>query len=74
MAWAFVLSRLAAVKSQLKTLPPACHELFRSLPPQGDRFHVIDADSVHRAMAKRYLEPELGLFPLMLTRCFPQKA
>jgi nuclear pore complex protein Nup188 len=67
MAWAFVLSRLVAVKSQLKTLPPAYHEFFRSLPPQGDRSYVIDADSVHRAMAKRCLEPEVGLFPLMLT-------
>lgn len=65
LAWAFVLHRLAAVKAQTKEVPVAYQEFFRALPPKADRSYALDADSVHRVMARRCLEPEVGLFELL---------
>lgn len=65
LAWAFVLQRLTAVKAQTKDVPVAYQAFFRTLPPKADRSYAIDADSVHRFMARRCLEPEAALFGLM---------
>lgn len=67
LAWAFVLHRLSVVKAQSKEIPAAYQDFFRSLPPKMERSYAIDADSVHRVMAKRCLDAEAGLFQLMYT-------
>ncbi|KAH9833832.1 nucleoporin subcomplex protein binding to Pom34-domain-containing protein [Rhodofomes roseus] len=66
MAWAFVLSRLSKAASETKELPPSYQPFFDSLLPQQGKSYSKDREPTHNLMAKTCLDPDAGLFKLML--------
>ncbi|OCH94502.1 hypothetical protein OBBRIDRAFT_123418 [Obba rivulosa] len=67
VAWAYVLSRLAQVIGQMKEVPESYAKFFESLLPQLDRSYSKDREATHILMAKTALDPDVGLFNLILT-------
>lgn len=67
IAWAFVLSRLVEVCTNLKELPTAYRNFFETIVPPMDRSYSRGREPTHVLMSRAALSPEAGLFPLMLT-------
>lgn len=67
LAWAFVLSRLAQIASELKEIPKQYSKFFENLISPADRSYQKDSQPVHTLMAHTCLQPDVGLFNLLLT-------
>ncbi|THH29876.1 hypothetical protein EUX98_g4309 [Antrodiella citrinella] len=67
LAWAFVLSRLAQTASELKEIPRSYSQFFERLVSPVDRAYQKDKQPVHVLMAHTCLQPEVGLFGLLMT-------
>ncbi|KAI0782601.1 hypothetical protein C8Q75DRAFT_811686 [Abortiporus biennis] len=67
LAWAFVLSRLVTVCGESKEIPPAYSSLVQKLVPQLDRSYAKEREPTHILMARSCLDPDVGLFKLLLT-------
>jgi len=65
LAWAFVLSRLALAAADLKEIPDSFHSFFDSLSPNNSA-HSKNREPVHVLMSRMCLEPEVGLFRVIL--------
>lgn len=66
IAWSFVLSRIAKAASETRDLPPTYARFFESLSVQMGRSYSKDKEPIHVLMARTCLQPEAGLFQLML--------
>ncbi|CAL1699999.1 unnamed protein product [Somion occarium] len=53
--------------SEAKELPQAYNKFISSIVPQMDRSYAKDREPVHVLMTKTCLDPDAGLFPLLLT-------
>ncbi|KAH8096603.1 hypothetical protein BXZ70DRAFT_991345 [Cristinia sonorae] len=67
LAWAFVLSRLVQTASDLKEIPKSYSRFFDNLISPSDRAYQKDSQPVHVLMAHTCLQPDVGLFNLLLT-------
>lgn len=67
LAWAFVLSRLAAKAIELKEIPDSYRPFFESLLPSLNRAESKDREPTHVLMARACLQPEVGFFQLLAT-------
>lgn len=67
IAWAFVLSRLVDVCTNLKELPTPYSNFFETVVPPLDRSYARGRDPAHILMSRAAFSPEAGLFRLMLT-------
>ena len=65
-AWAFVLLRLVQGTAELKSIPDNYASFFNSLS-SGPNAYSKDRDPLHHMMAKLCLQPDVGLFKLILT-------
>ncbi|KAJ7242566.1 hypothetical protein B0H12DRAFT_1211807 [Mycena haematopus] len=66
MAWASVLSRLAAAVAELEEIPDNYRPFFESILPHLQRAYSKDREPVHIVMTRACLAPNAGLFGLML--------
>jgi nuclear pore complex protein Nup188 len=66
LAWAFVLSRFTLAAADLKTLPDSYRPFFESLLPHLNRSYSKDREPTHVIMSRVCLEPDVGLFNLIL--------
>ncbi|EKM59899.1 uncharacterized protein PHACADRAFT_138237 [Phanerochaete carnosa HHB-10118-sp] len=66
IAWAFVLSRIVEVCTNLKELPSSYSKFFDSIMPT-DRSYTRGHDPAHVLMSRAALGQDAGLFQLMLT-------
>ncbi|KAJ6601217.1 nucleoporin subcomplex protein binding to Pom34-domain-containing protein [Mycena vulgaris] len=66
IAWAFVLSRLAAAVGELEEIPDAYRPFFESILPHLSRAYSKDREPAHVIMARTCLAPNVGLFGTML--------
>lgn len=66
IAWAFVLSRIVEVCTNLKELPSSYSKFFDSIMPT-DRSYTRERDPAHVLMSRAALGQDAGLFQLMLT-------
>lgn len=67
IAWAFVLSRLAAAVAELDTIPDTYRPFFESILPHLNRAYSKDREPTHVVMSRTCLSPNVGLFGLMLS-------
>ncbi|KAI0650892.1 nucleoporin subcomplex protein binding to Pom34-domain-containing protein [Trametes meyenii] len=67
VAWTFVLSRISQTALELKEIPNSYKGFFDSLIPQDDGGYAKDGIRAFELMGKVGLNPEAGLFRLMLT-------
>ncbi|KAJ7157192.1 nucleoporin subcomplex protein binding to Pom34-domain-containing protein [Mycena filopes] len=67
MAWAFVLSRLAAAVADLEEIPGPYRPFFESILPHLQRAYSTDREPAHIVMTRTCLHESAGLFPLMLS-------
>ncbi|KAJ7757553.1 nucleoporin subcomplex protein binding to Pom34-domain-containing protein [Mycena metata] len=67
IAWAFVLSRLAAAAAELEEIPDTHRPFFESILPHLQRAYSKDREPVHVVMARTCLAPSAGLFGLLLS-------
>ncbi|KAF7347344.1 hypothetical protein MVEN_01490100 [Mycena venus] len=67
IAWAFVLSRLAAAVAELEQIPDTYRPFFESILPHLHRAYSKDREPVHVVMTRACLTPNAGLFTLMLS-------
>ncbi|KAI0355457.1 hypothetical protein OH77DRAFT_1424957 [Trametes cingulata] len=67
IAWTFVLSRISQTALELKEIPNSYKGFFDSLIPQDAGGYTKDGVRAFGLMAKIGLNPEAGLFRLMLT-------
>lgn len=66
IAWAFVLSRLAATVAELEEIPDTYRPFFESILPHLQRAYSTDREPVHVVMTRACLAPNAGLFGLIL--------
>jgi len=66
LAWAFVLSRFTLAAADLKSVPDSYRPFFESLLPHLNRSYSKDREPTHVVMSRMCLEPEVGLFDLVL--------
>jgi nuclear pore complex protein Nup188 len=66
IAWAFVLSRLAATVAELEEIPDTYRPFFESILPHLSRAYSKDREPAHVIMARTCLLPNVGLFGTML--------
>ncbi|KAF7337743.1 hypothetical protein MSAN_02247900 [Mycena sanguinolenta] len=66
IAWAFVLSRLAAAVAELEEIPDTYRPFFESILPHLQRAYSKDREPVHVVMTRACLAPNAGLFNLLL--------
>ncbi|KAJ6520404.1 nucleoporin subcomplex protein binding to Pom34-domain-containing protein [Mycena sanguinolenta] len=66
IAWAFVLSRLAAAVAELEEIPDTYRPFFESILPHLQRAYSKDREPVHVVMTRACLAPNAGLFGLLL--------
>lgn len=66
LAWAFVLSRFVLATTELKSLPDSYRPFFDSLLPHLHLSYSKDREPTHAIMSRLCLEPEVGLFKLIL--------
>ncbi|KAJ7361132.1 nucleoporin subcomplex protein binding to Pom34-domain-containing protein [Mycena albidolilacea] len=66
IAWAFVLSRLAATVAELEEIPDTYRPFFESILPHLQRAYSTDREPVHVIMTRACLAPNAGLFGLIL--------
>ncbi|KAJ7455948.1 nucleoporin subcomplex protein binding to Pom34-domain-containing protein [Mycena galericulata] len=67
IAWAFVLSRLAAAVAELDEIPATYRPFFESILPHLSRAYSKDREPAHVIMARTCLMPNAGLLDLMLS-------
>jgi nuclear pore complex protein Nup188 len=67
LAWAFVLSRLAAKAMELKEIPESYRPFFESMLPHLNRTYSKDREPTHVLMSRACLQPEVGFFQLLGT-------
>ncbi|KAI0677700.1 hypothetical protein C8Q78DRAFT_960939 [Trametes maxima] len=67
VAWTFVLSRISRTALELKEIPNSYKGFFDSLMPQDGGGYSKDGIRAFELMGKVGLNPEAGLFRLMLT-------
>lgn len=68
LAWSFVLSRILKICSELKALSPPYLKFVETLIPRLDRSYANkEREPVWLLMSRSCLDPEVGLFQLMLT-------
>ncbi|KAJ7762365.1 nucleoporin subcomplex protein binding to Pom34-domain-containing protein [Mycena maculata] len=67
IAWAFVLSRLAAAVAELNVIPAPYRPFFESILPHLSRAYSTDREPTHVIMARTCLAPNVGLLNLMLS-------
>lgn len=67
LSWAFILSQLDKATNGGKDVPPAYSKFISSILPQIDRSYSKDREPVHALMTKTCLDPDAGLFQLLLT-------
>ncbi|KAI0940233.1 hypothetical protein AcV5_001397 [Taiwanofungus camphoratus] len=67
IAWAFVLSRLMQAVADTKEIPDSYSSFFESLSPQQGHSYSKEREPPHLLMAKTCLNPDVGLFKLILT-------
>ncbi|THG96997.1 hypothetical protein EW026_g4934 [Hermanssonia centrifuga] len=67
IAWAFILSRLVRICTDLKELPLSYGTFFETIVPPLDRTYSKGREPAHELMCRACLNPEAGLFSLMLT-------
>lgn len=65
LAWAFVLSRLAAKALELKEIPDSYKAFFESILPALGRSYSKEREPTHVLMSQMCLVPEAGLFSNM---------
>jgi len=65
LAWAFVLSRLAATATEQKEVPDSYRPFFESIHDSGA--YPKGREPAHVLMSRACLEPEVGLFRLLET-------
>ncbi|KAJ7146329.1 nucleoporin subcomplex protein binding to Pom34-domain-containing protein [Mycena epipterygia] len=66
IAWAFVLSRLAATVAELEEIPETYRPFFESILPHLSRAYSKDREPTHAIMSRTCLAPNAGLFHLLL--------
>ncbi|KAJ6611496.1 nucleoporin subcomplex protein binding to Pom34-domain-containing protein [Mycena sp. CBHHK59/15] len=67
IAWAFVLSCLAAAVSDQEEIPQTYRPFFESILPHLNRAFSKDREPTHVIMTRTCLSPYVGLFQLMLS-------
>ncbi|KAF8632804.1 hypothetical protein AX15_001669 [Amanita polypyramis BW_CC] len=64
LAWAYVLSRLAAKAKEMQQIPQSYRTFFDTVKRHADR-HAKNAESTHKLMVRSCLTEEAGLFGLI---------
>ena len=67
LAWTYVLSRLSAKAAETPDIPASFKSFFDYINPPLTRSYTNDRESIHLQMVKTCLDPDVGLFSLMLT-------
>ncbi|KAJ7606908.1 hypothetical protein FB45DRAFT_949451 [Roridomyces roridus] len=67
IAWAFVLSRLAAAVAELDEIPATYRPFFESILPHLSRAYSKDREPAHVIMTRTCLQPSVGLMDFMLS-------
>jgi len=67
LAWAFVVSRLSSTVADLEEIPDTYRPFFELLLPNLTRSYSKDREPTHVLMSRTCLEPDVGLFKLILT-------
>lgn len=67
LAWAFVVSRLSSTVAELEEIPDTYRPFFELLLPNLTRSYSKDREPTHVLMSRTCLEPDVGLFKLILT-------
>jgi nuclear pore complex protein Nup188 len=65
LAWAYVLSRLITVKTEMEPVAEAYKTFFNSIAPRQDRSYPGGVESLPLHMARSCLSPAAGLFETM---------
>lgn len=66
LAWAYVLSRMSSKATQIEVIPSTYRPFFESLLPHLSRAYSTDREPTHVLMSRACLEPDVGLFSLLL--------
>ncbi|KAI0787074.1 hypothetical protein BC629DRAFT_1735238 [Irpex lacteus] len=66
-AWAFFLSRFAALCGSLKELPQEYRQFYETIVPPVDRSYSKTREPAHVVMAETVIRPEAGLLRMLLT-------